>query len=73
MAPCTARTGSTRQRPYMPSLAAMRAILARRKRAVLKALLLDQKFAAGVGNWIADEVLYQARIDPTAPAKNTRP
>ena len=23
-----------------------------------------QSFAAGVGNWIADEVLYQARIDP---------
>ena len=32
--------------------------------AVIKALLLDQTFAAGVGNWIADEVLYQARIDP---------
>jgi formamidopyrimidine-DNA glycosylase len=30
----------------------------------LKAILLDQSFAAGVGNWIADEVLYQARIDP---------
>ena len=30
----------------------------------MKALLLDQSFAAGVGNWIADEVLYQARIDP---------
>ena len=32
--------------------------------APLKALLLDQGFAAGVGNWIADEVLYQARLDP---------
>ena len=31
---------------------------------MLKALLLDQKFAAGVGNWIADEVLYQAKLDP---------
>jgi formamidopyrimidine-DNA glycosylase len=30
----------------------------------VKGLLLDQRFAAGVGNWIADEVLYQARIDP---------
>src|SRR5690348_6225901 len=30
----------------------------------MKALLLDQSFAAGVGNWMADEVLYQARIDP---------
>src|SRR5215475_5758459 len=26
--------------------------------------LLGQSFAAGVGNWIADEVLYQARLDP---------
>lgn len=36
-----------------------------RKRAVpIKALLLDQQFSAGVGNWIADEILYQARIHP---------
>jgi formamidopyrimidine-DNA glycosylase len=36
-----------------------------RKRSLpMKALLLDQSFAAGVGNWIADEVLYQARVDP---------
>jgi formamidopyrimidine-DNA glycosylase len=32
--------------------------------APVKAVLLDQGFSAGVGNWIADEVLYQARIDP---------
>lgn len=32
--------------------------------APVKAVLLDQSFAAGVGNWIADEVLYQAAIDP---------
>lgn len=30
----------------------------------LKGLLLDQGFAAGVGNWVADEVLHQARLDP---------
>lgn len=34
----------------------------------LKALLLDQSFAAGVGNWLADEILYQARLDPRRPA-----
>jgi len=34
------------------------------RRATLKGLLLDQSFSAGVGNWIADEVLYQARLDP---------
>jgi formamidopyrimidine-DNA glycosylase len=38
--------------------------LVRARSAPLKALLLDQSFAAGVGNWIADEVLYQARLDP---------
>jgi formamidopyrimidine-DNA glycosylase len=38
--------------------------LVRQRAAPLKALLLDQGFAAGVGNWIADEVLYQARLDP---------
>ncbi|MFK7985437.1 MAG: DNA-formamidopyrimidine glycosylase family protein [Sandaracinaceae bacterium] len=48
----------------MPSLADFRSLLVRRRRAVLKGLLLDQKFAAGVGNWIADEVLFQAGIDP---------
>lgn len=47
----------------MPPLAAFRQQLARRK-SVLKGLLLNQSFAAGVGNWIADEVLYQAGIDP---------
>lgn len=39
-----------------------------RRRITLKGLLLDQSFAAGVGNWMADEVLYQARLDPRRPA-----
>ncbi|KAF8061000.1 DNA glycosylase/AP lyase [Lyophyllum atratum] len=30
----------------------------------IKALLLDQTFSAGVGNWVADEILYNARIHP---------
>ena len=30
----------------------------------IKALLLDQSFSAGVGNWVADEVLYHSRIHP---------
>ncbi len=47
----------------MPSRAEFSAALRKRK-GVLKAVLLDQGFAAGVGNWIADEVLYQAGIDP---------
>ena len=44
--------------------------LARVRAAPVKALLLDQSFAAGVGNWIADEVLYQARIAPRRPARS---
>lgn len=40
----------------------------RRRKTVLKGLLLNQAFAAGVGNWIADEVLYQAGIDPRRKA-----
>ncbi len=35
-----------------------------RKKAPIKAILLDQAHFAGVGNWIADEALYQARIAP---------
>ena len=48
----------------LPSPARFRRLLARRSRANLKGLLLDQGFAAGVGNWIADEVLFQAGLDP---------
>ena len=40
-----------------------------KRAAPIKAALLDQKIAAGVGNWIADEVLYQARVHPETPAK----
>jgi formamidopyrimidine-DNA glycosylase len=47
----------------LPPLARF-AELVSRSRAPLKALLLDQSFAAGVGNWIADEVLYQAKLSP---------
>ena len=29
-----------------------------------------QSFSAGVGNWVADEVLYQARIHPSQKASS---
>ena len=38
--------------------------LMRKKHVPIKALLLDQANISGVGNWVADEVLYQARIHP---------
>ena len=44
--------------------------LLRERSAPVKAVLLDQSFAAGVGNWIADEVLYQAGIDPRRRARS---
>lgn len=39
-----------------------------RGRLPVKARLLDQSTLAGVGNLLADEVLWQARIDPRRPA-----
>jgi len=51
----------------LPPARELAAHLARRK-APLKAVLLDQSLFAGVGNWIADEVLYQARLSPRRPA-----
>jgi len=53
----------------LPSTSKLRTLLAPR-RAPLKAVLLDQSFAAGVGNWVADEVLYQARLSPLRPAND---
>jgi formamidopyrimidine-DNA glycosylase len=51
----------------LPPARVLSPVLARRG-APIKAVLLDQSLFAGVGNWIADEVLYQARIDPRRPA-----
>ena len=48
---------------HMPSPTEFARLLAGR-RGTLKGLLLNQSFAAGVGNWIADEVLYQSHLDP---------
>ena len=42
--------------------------LTRRARTPLKPLLLDQAFFPGIGNWMADEVLWQLRLHPSTPA-----
>lgn len=34
------------------------------RKSPIKSVLMNQKLLAGVGNWIADEVLYQARMHP---------
>lgn len=46
-----------------PTLEQVTKILAARKVPV-KALLLDQSTFAGIGNWVADEILFQARLHP---------
>lgn len=37
----------------------------------LKAILLDQRVVAGVGNIYADEILFEAKLHPTRPGKET--
>ncbi|SHK66587.1 DNA-formamidopyrimidine glycosylase [Hymenobacter psychrotolerans] len=41
----------------------LQAALGHRK-SLIKPLLLDQSITAGLGNWIVDEVLFQARVHP---------
>lgn len=41
----------------------------RRKKAI-KAVLLDQNLFAGIGNWLADEILFQAKLSPHHLASN---
>jgi len=53
----------------MPDTRELHALMSRRK-APIKAVLLDQGLFAGVGNWIADEALFQARISPHRPASS---
>ena len=50
-------------------LAAFRDMLAR-KRGTIKSALMDQGFIAGIGNVYSDEILYQAGLDPQAPARD---
>ncbi len=43
------------------------------RRAPVKAVLLDQRVVAGLGNIYADEALWRARIDPRRPARELEP
>ncbi|KAJ7293819.1 AtMMH-1 [Mycena rebaudengoi] len=47
----------------MPSVDEFKPLVLKRS-CPIKALLLDQSFSAGVGNWVADEILYNARVHP---------
>lgn len=46
----------------------LRGCLARHARAPLKAVLLKQEYFTGVGNWMADEILWRAALPPALPA-----
>ena len=61
---CASRTGCCRPWGRSPC---PHGVLARRQ-AAIKAVLLDQRVGAGVGNIYADEALFRARIHPERPA-----
>jgi formamidopyrimidine-DNA glycosylase len=50
------------------TLAAVTAFLRRRRRAPIKAVLLMQEQFPGIGNWMADEILWRAAIHPRRAA-----
>jgi formamidopyrimidine-DNA glycosylase len=55
------------------TLARMARFLSRHGRAPVKAVLLLQSGFPGIGNWMADEVLWQAGIHPARPAGGLLP
>jgi formamidopyrimidine-DNA glycosylase len=62
----------TKQAPDLLSAAftekALADFCARRKKAPIKAVLLMQERFPGIGNWMADEILWRAAIHPAQPA-----
>lgn len=56
----------------LPSAEELVVRLGRRKTSI-KAVLLDQTAFAGIGNWIADEVLFQAGLAPKRLASSLSP
>jgi formamidopyrimidine-DNA glycosylase len=55
------------------TLPVMADFLARHGRAPIKAVLLMQSGFPGIGNWMADEILWQAKIHPGRLTSNLRP
>jgi len=51
----------------------LREILRRGRRSPIKALLLDQTLFPGVGNWMADEIMWQIKIHPARRAGDLTP
>lgn len=44
--------------------ATLKGVLARRPKTPLKTLLLDQAIFPGIGNWMADEIMWQTKLLP---------
>jgi formamidopyrimidine-DNA glycosylase len=62
--------------PILSSLFTVGAVadfLRRRSRAPIKAVLLMQERFPGIGNWMADEILWRAAIHPKQPAGTLSP
>jgi len=55
------------------SLPVMAGFLSRHRAAPVKAVLLLQAGFPGIGNWMADEILWQAGLHPRRPAGKLRP
>lgn len=55
------------------TIARLAAFLQRRRRAPIKAVLLMQEQFPGIGNWMADEILWRAAIHPRRPAGSLTP
>jgi formamidopyrimidine-DNA glycosylase len=55
------------------TIAAVTAFLKRRARAPIKAVLLMQERFPGIGNWMADEILWRAAIHPRRLAGSLKP
>ncbi|HWA28973.1 MAG TPA: DNA-formamidopyrimidine glycosylase family protein [Lacunisphaera sp.] len=55
------------------TLEAVTSFLRRRGRAPIKAVLLMQERFPGIGNWMADEILWRAAIHPRRPARSLKP
>jgi formamidopyrimidine-DNA glycosylase len=53
--------------------AALTTFLARRRRTPIKAVLLLQERFPGIGNWMADEILWRSEIHPRQPAGSLAP
>ena len=49
------------------------ALLQRHGKVMLKSLLLDQRYFPGIGNWMADEVMWQIKLPPHVLAGKLTP